>query len=229
MKKGFLTFIILLCIQCSWGQTATQEAFDKACHCLAQTDFDQVDFVAIDSILEICIKEGLYTNWTGVLEEQGTQLGDDQAMNQLATKMHQYLTKNCPSFQRYNERLAAKKITVVRERNPADTGVIYTLDTKSRFPILNLLTNNNELKSFYWIREFDGSSRFFDGIKQYQAIEVEILWNTIEIYDISTKQYLTYKEIYQVEELRKIPQKDLNNRLKAYKKHLKSTRKSKIK
>ena len=229
MKKGFLTFIILLCIQCSWGQTATQEAFDKACHCLAQTDFDQAELVAIDSILEICIKDGLYTNLTGVLEEQGAQLGDNTAMNQLATKMHQYLIENCPSFQHYNERLATEKIELIRERNPADTGIIYTLDTKSRFPILSLLTNGKELKNFYWIREFDGSSRFFDGIKQYQSIEVEILWNTIEIYDVSTKQYQTYKEIYQVEELRKIQKKDLNKRLKAYKKHLKSTHKSKIK
>ena len=140
MKKGLLTFLLLLAIQYSWGQTATQEAFDKACHCLAQTDLEQVSVVAIDSILEKCIKEGLYTNLTGVLEEQRIQLGHANAMDPLAIKMHQYLTKNCPSFQHYNERIAAERLVVVRERNPADTGVIYSLDTKSRFPVIPLLT-----------------------------------------------------------------------------------------
>lgn len=212
-----------------WGQHATIEALDKSCHCLEKVILEELSYSAIDSVLGDCIKEGLYTNLTGVLEEQNAVLGNDTAMARVAMQMHQYLTQNCLAFRSYNERIAAQKIEEVRERNPADTGLVYSLDVKGRFPILSIINTTNELASFYWIREFDGSARFFEGIKAYENTTIEVLWTTVEIYDAATQKYKTYKEIYQIEELKVLTNKEKKQCLKDYKKQQHKTSKSKKK
>lgn len=226
--KYYIIFILwIIIIPCHWGQSATEEAFEKSCNCLTKVALEDLSYNALDSVLEDCIKEGLYTNLTGVLQEQGAILGNDTAMARVAVQMHQYLSENCIAFRNYNEQIAQQKVTSVRVRNPADTGLAYSLETQGRFPVLSIINSGNEMVSFYWVREFDGSTRFFEGIKDYQNTKIEVLWRTIEIYDATNQKYQIYKEIYQIEELGIVSNKEKKKWIKAYKKRQNNPSKSK--
>jgi hypothetical protein len=198
--------------------TATEEAFDKACTCFNAVDFINLEQANLSIKADSCIEEAFYANLTGVLKENKTSLEDSEGMLKVAKRMHQYLLKNCNGFQQFSKQMAGEQVTEVKQKNKSHIGLLYGFNTSQQFPIITILTEDNEALEFIWFREFDGSTRFMKGIKAYENTVVEIIWKEVELYDIVTKKYPFYKEIVLIEELRELEKKDWKAWVKRFEK-----------
>lgn len=209
-------FMLIFSFQ-GFSQTATEEALDKACDCFNSVNFSEIDYKYIHLKADSCIQEALYTNLTGVLKENNLSLADDEAMLQVAKRIGTFLADSCKGFQVFSSRLAEQKVAEVKKNNPSDSGLLYELKNNGTFPIFVLLTDKNEALEFAWFREFEGSARFFKGIKDYQNTIVSIVWQELELFDTSTKKYKIYKEILLLEELETIEEKERKDWIHHYK------------
>jgi hypothetical protein len=117
----------------------------------------------------------------------------------------------------------------IRQNYNSSTGLVYAFETKGRFPVFQILTEDQQVLSFYWIREFDGSARFFEGIKAYENKIVEIIWDDIELYALDSQKYVFYPEIILLEERKTLDKKEAKDRIKAYQKIAKASKKPKKK
>ncbi|WP_052594426.1 hypothetical protein [Aureispira sp. CCB-QB1] len=225
MSKCFVIGLIL-CPMLLLGQIpATEEAFGKACACFDAIDFLQIDKEYLSTKADSCIEEALYTNLTGVLKENNTSLEDSGGMLKVAQKMHQYLLKNCTGFRKFAKQMGKEQIKEIKQEQHSNIGLLYDFNTNQQFPIITILTEKNETLEFIWFREFDGSTRFMNGIKPYKNTVVEIVWKDIELYDVVTQKYPFYKEIVLIEELNAISNKERKAWVKAYEKREKEKRK----
>lgn len=197
---------------------ATEEAFDKACTCFNAVDFVNLDQARLSIKADSCIEEALYTNLTGVLKENNTSFEDSEGMLKLAKIMHEYLLKNCEGFQQFSKQMATQQVTEIKQKNNSNIGLLYDFNTNQQFPIISILTEKNEVLEFIWFREFDGSTRFMDGIKAHENTVVEIIWKDVELYDVVTRSYPFYKEIILIEELRRIDKKERKAWVRSYEK-----------
>jgi len=192
------------------GQTATEEALNKACACYASVDFTTVPYSRLSYFSDSCLQVALYTNLTGVLSENKIDLNNSTSMLKLANSIADKMTNNCPDFQTYSLRLAQKKVAQIRVKYPSVRGLMYALDTKGQFPVLYLISEDNQQEVFYWLGEFDGSSRFMNGLKPYRQQLVEVYWKDVAWYNKTQKQYINYKEIVLIEEGQQLDTKDYN-------------------
>lgn len=220
-KFIFLIGLQLFC-QRLQAQSATAEALDRACRCLQDNELDSVAYERLQPLADSCLEVGLYTNLTGVLEEQNALLGNDSAMLGVAQKMYTYLNLNCATFRTFAKRTAAQQLVEIKASYPKTIGLLYELDTESKFPTFGIITTQNERLEVHWIREFDGSARFFGGLKGYENTVVEITWRPLEIYEWGNQNYTVFNEIYQLDELQVISKKDSKSWIKKYKKKMKN-------
>jgi hypothetical protein len=218
MNKSYFIGLIF-CPMLLLGQTtATEEAFGKACACFNAVDFINLDQKYFSIKADSCIEEALYTNLTGVLKENNTSLEDSEGMLKVAKVMHQYLLKNCEGFQQFSKQMATQEVTEIKQKNDSNIGLLYSFNTNQQFPIITILTEDNEALEFIWFREFDGSTRFMEGISGYENTVVEIIWKEVELYDVVTQKYPFYKEIVLVEELKVIDKKERKAWVKEFEK-----------
>lgn len=209
---------LIFCPLLLTGQVATQEALEKACTCFNTVDFTTLDQALLSTKADSCIEEALYTNLTGVLKENNTNLEDSEGMLKVAKIMHQSLLDNCVGFRNFSKRMAGEAVKEVKQKNNSTIGLLYTFNTNQQFPIITILTEKNERVDFLWLREFDGSTRFMEGIESHQNTVVEIIWKDVELYDVVTQSYPFYKEIVLIEELRELKKKERKVWVKGYEK-----------
>ncbi|MDC0231141.1 hypothetical protein OAK19_04180 [Aureispira] len=198
------------------AQSATNNALDKACDCLKNKNFDVLLLSKVSLTADSCIQDALYTNLTGVLKENNATLDDSDALFKLAQLIHVELSKKCRGFQKFSTRIAEVMVKEVKNKNPSDIGLLYKLNTEGQFPVFTILTQEKKAIQFIWLQEFDGSSRFMNGIQNYQNTIVEIVWKELELYDPQNKTYPYYKEILMVEELRMIDSVERKAWINAY-------------
>ena len=182
------------------GQAATEEALQKACTCYTSIDFSKLAFGRLSLVSDSCLQEALYTNATGVLEENNIDLESSTSMWRLAQLFEQYLSKSCSGFQNYAIRLAQKNVVRARDSYPSIKGLLYELDNSGQFPILSVIAEDRTLQRFYWLDEFDGSTRFMQGLKKYRQTIVEVYWKEEMLYDSRQKKYLNSKKIVLIDE-----------------------------
>ena len=118
------------------------------------------------------------------------------------------LLETCQGFQLFSKRSAERRVTELKKKYPSSTGLLYEMNTDGQFPLLKIITEDYEVLEFIWFREFDGSTRFMKGIKDYENTVVEIVWRDLELYDAETQRYPFFKEIMLVEELRTVENKE---------------------
>lgn len=215
---GLLAFLPLLLLG---QQIATNEALDKACSCFNSVDFSSITLEQGSLVADSCISEALYTNLTGVLKENNATLENADALFKVAQIFHSHLLKNCKGFQQFSKRVAKNRVREIKQKNNSNIGLLYQLNTNQQFPVFTILTENNKALEFIWFREFDGSTRFMNGLKDYQNTVVEIVWKDVELYDVMTQSYPFYKEIILIEELKKIDKKTRKSWIKNYQQTLK--------
>lgn len=200
-------------------QLATKEALERACTCLKQDSLPAPPHLS--PLLDSCIGEGLYQNLTGVLREQRADLDSDTSLFRLAQYFHQALSRDCPHFRKVTQGLAAQQLEVVKAAHQQSRGLLYEFNTAQQFPELLLITPDNESLRFLWLREFDGSTRFMNGIKDYQNSRILVVWKPIELYDVVTQSYRVHREILLVEEEGTLSNKERRAWLKRYRKAVK--------
>jgi hypothetical protein len=227
-KFGYILIVYLLYYPILLlSQTATEEALDKACDCFNAIDFLSIEYNKISVVGDSCIQNALYTNLTGVFKENNTTLDDNDAMFKLAQIIHTSLTIQCDGFKKFSKRIAQRRVEEVKEKNPSSTGLLFNLNTDHQFPIITIITKDHQAFEFIWFQEFDGSTRFMEGIKMHKNTIVEIVWKDLELYDAINKKYPFYKEIILIEELRTIENKERKAWIKSYKGTLKPKSKKK--
>lgn len=204
MHKHWL--MVLLGVLGGWGQpraqaqAATQEALAHICDCLKAATEPVPATDRLTPLLDSCLSEGLYVNLTGVLREQGMQLEEDSSLYLLAQYLHTELSRSCPSFRIVTHSLAALQLEEVKAANQQSHGLLLELQTKQQFPILILLNEQGESEQFLWLHEFDGSTRFMEGLQDYRHSRMTIVWKPVELYDSHTRQYQWHKEILLIEQ-----------------------------
>ena len=210
----------LLCCCCGWvgaqNQPATAEALDLACACLEATTTQPLPPERLEPLLDSCLSEGLYRNLTGVLQEQGASLNNDSSLFALAQYFHTTLSQSCVGFRTITHGLAAQQLEVVKAENQQTKGILYDLQTTQQFPIVVLINQKYEAEQFLWLHEFDGSTRFMEGIKSHEHKEVVIVWKMVELYDVVTQRYRPYREILLIEEVGILSPKARRTWLKSY-------------
>ena len=218
MNKSYFIGLIFCPLLLLGQTTATEEAFGKACACFEAVDFINLDQQYFSIKADSCIEEAFYTNLTGVLKENNTSLEDSEGMLKVAQVMQAYLFKNCTGFQQFSKGMAMEQVTEIKQENNSNVGLLYSFNTNQQFPIITILTEEQEALEFIWFREFDGSTRFMEGIKAYENTVVEIVWKEVELYDVVTKKYPFYKEIVLIEELKVVDKKERKVWVKGYEK-----------
>ncbi|MFK7798429.1 MAG: hypothetical protein AB8E82_13335 [Aureispira sp.] len=222
MIRFCLTLVILLeLVALVQAQKATKEALKGACNCLSAHSLSELEGPRITILVDSCLEEGLYVNFSGVMREHGASLDHDSSMFALAQYLEQELTRSCVSFRQATKGLAASQLEEVKMKNKSSVGLLYQLNTNQQFPIFTLINADNEADNFIWMHEFDGSTRFMRGIEPYWYTPVEIVWKEVELYDQVTNQYLYYKEILLIQEQKKIDKKRRKAWIKAYERALK--------
>lgn len=201
-------------------QSATQEALELACVCLEYDSLPPQH--RLSPLLDSCIGEGLYRNLTGVLREQGAQLDTDSSLFRVAQYLHEALNRDCIYFRELTQGLAAQQLEVVKEENQQSRGFLYGFNTEQQFPTLDLITPENRLERYLWLHEFDGSTRFINGIKAYQNSRIIVIWKAVELYDVVTQSYRIHREILLVEEDGPLTSKERRAWIKRYRKAVKT-------
>lgn len=222
MMRYCLPLVILLqLVATAQAQKATQEALNIACACLSDHTLKELEASRITVLVDSCLEEGLYVNFSGVMREHEANLDHDSSMFALAQHLEQELTRGCASFRQATKGLAANQLEEVKMENKNSMGLLYQFNTNQQFPIFTLINADNEAENFIWLHEFDGSTRFMQGIKPYWYTPVEIVWKEVELYDWVTHQYLYYKEVLLIEEQKKINKKRRKAWINAYERALK--------
>lgn len=217
MRHFFLiTSLVSFYVLTGQAQKATQEALQRACSCFSGTSIEGLEEEQLLAHVDSCLEEGLYVNLSGVLREQGASLDQDNTMFALAQYLQQELGRNCVSFRQVTKALARNQLEEVKEDNQRSSGLLYQFNSNQQFPIFILLTPDNELEEFIWLKEFDGSTRFMQGIKPHLYTTVEIVWKEVELYDQVTNSYPYYKEIILIEVREKIDKPQRKAWIKAY-------------
>lgn len=211
-----LCWVMLLPAQ---AQLATQEALDKACSCLNDKDFSLGAAERAHFLFDSCMQEALYTNMTGVLEEQNASLEDAASMARLGSYFQTYLDSNCVGYRNFSTRQALEVVEEIRQSHPSSKGLLYQIDFEAPFPIISILNDTAECLDFLWLREFDGSTRFMEGIKDYDYTLVEIFWREVELYNAEQKKYQLYKEIVLIETRGTLNHQERQARKRRYKQH----------
>lgn len=216
--KGVCWTILFCCPLwlCGQDQKATQEALRLACTCLQGVEWKTIPTKHLSSKIDSCLEEGLYVNFSGVMREQGASLDNDSSMLALAQYLQQELMRSCASFREASKGLAAQQLQEIKQENQTSQGILYSFNTNQQFPIFVLLTADYQLEEFVWLQEFDGSTRFMQGIKPYWYTPVEIVWEEVELYDQVTQSYLYHKKVLLIEEQEKIDKKRRKAWMKAY-------------
>ncbi|MCH2043069.1 MAG: hypothetical protein MK212_02925 [Saprospiraceae bacterium] len=197
----YCTILFILLHSFILAQTASDRVLDEACICLQTTDFNTVSMDSIDIKADSCISEAIIYNLTALLREQKVDLDDDKDMQELGEFLAELLFTQCAAFREYSVLYAIKQTEIQRLPYQRDTGQILSVETSGLYTFIYIWQGEKEVR-YLWLREFDGSSRFFsESWDLMRDKKIEILWNPIELYDIYTQSYQNYKEIKLMEEL----------------------------
>ena len=206
MKHWLLVSIPILS---SFGHVVAQSVFDKilnqSCECLEKQNLGQIGTDSLEIKTDSCISQAIVYNISALLAEGTVDLDSDESMQQLGVELAELFFKDCEAFRTYSMRYALQQTQIQQESYQRDTGQLVDVESRGSYNFLYLWQGEREVE-YLWLREFDGSSRFFPKARDsMRSKRVEILWDEIEVYDRNTESYNRYKEIKLIEELETVP------------------------
>lgn len=197
-------FKILLCslflLPLAAQQSATDYALSKACNCIGSTGIDSLSIEQLEFWGDSCITVALWQNMSGLMEELKIDGKDKKAWEKAGINFGKKLAESCRHYQVYARQLAMERLAggnILREQQQ---GLLIALNTNNGRTSFTLLDSLGQKHEFLWLREFDGSARFFDGITPFRLTEVEIVWQETELFDSESKRYISCREIILLEE-----------------------------
>jgi hypothetical protein len=201
MRKILFLFILLsLFVQRAFSQTAhiptslENKMTDSLCDCVSKLDFSKITNKeeAIAAYTD-CI--GKHTDiFSALAIERKEDIMDQAAMRQLGLVIAKNLmAKNCAPFVKLSL-LTVKKDGVVTN---STTGTFKRVDLKG-FNYMVLTDNDNQEKSFLWLRQFPGSENYMNGATKLTGKRLKIGWQELEVYLPQAKGYYKIKEIVSI-------------------------------
>ncbi|MCP4442333.1 MAG: hypothetical protein GY810_25785 [Aureispira sp.] len=222
MSKISIITCWMLLAQWSFAQvTASEVILQKVCNCMGGYEFETMEYKRMLVVGDSCMERGLLSNLTGLLSEYGVDMEDDKSMQKMGEVLANRLFSDCEAYRNYATYIAIKKLEEEREPYQITEGVLVKLDLERQPPLFVLWTTEDEALDFTWFREFDGSARFFGGVKDYENQRVEIFWEELELYDPLQQNYKIHREIKLIEDLDKVAKKEGKAILKKWKKYQK--------
>ena len=186
---------------------ACEILLDKACQCMTTKDLKNLDGVALEMVGDSCMESAFWGHITGLMKEFNVE--EQDSLFKIAKKIGQQLTIQCPSYQYYASRVARGDLKIRAGDRELQTGILLSFNERASPPYFTVLDTNGIQQQFYWLREFDGSARFFTGIEPFNKTEFNIIWQTIELYDAPSKSYKSYSEIILMEEVKILTTDDM--------------------
>jgi hypothetical protein len=222
MKHFKLVILLFLLLRGStYGQSlAVDEAVRNACICfsnLGKQEYLDVERNALDS----CFRRGLHANLTGVLRELDLKFTTIDAGRIAAEHLQKKLFDSCQSYQTYLKHYVSDSLKLARTRYKTDTILLLSLNQNEAGAVFRTINQSNRIRKYYWLSEFDGSARFFNGIEATKFYWYEVKYQEAELYDSVLEQYLFKREIMLMDELEQI---DKNSYNKIYSKQKKASK-----
>ena len=222
----FFKVIILLfglSLGSTYGQSlAVDEAIRNTCICFSNLNLGEQKYLYIErNALDSCFRRGLHANLTGVLRELDLTFTTLEAGRIAAEHLQKKLFDSCESYQQYLEHYISDSLKLARTRYKTDTILLLSLAQNEAGAVFRTINQSNKIKNYYWLSEFDGSARFFNGIEAAKFYWYEVKYQESELYDSILEQYLLKREVMLLDELKQI---DKNNYKKIHLKYKKASK-----
>jgi hypothetical protein len=206
LAQPTLLFLLLVC--CALPLSAQKNSFDKltqeACDCLAaQTTTAPSDIAQLEQKVDSCMQSSLVRHLGGLMVEKIVDVKNKDEVQAFGEKWGQKLYTDCAAYRQYWDFRAKSELRLKQSQLPTIEGKIARIERSvdnSRI-VFWLRLPTMQVMAFAWLREFDGSARFFDSTDTYIGKQVRITWENTPIYNPKTRKYDTLREIQLIDEL----------------------------
>ena len=126
-----------------------------------------------------------------VADERKISMDDNDGMHKIGVDIGKdLLALKCDGFMQLAMKMAKKD----EVDNSYEEGKFKRIDSKG-FNYIVITDNNNEEKSFLWLKQFPGSEKFMNGGANYIGKKISIKYQELEVYLPQAKGYYKVKEI----------------------------------
>lgn len=127
--------------------------------------------------------------------ERNVDMTDKVAMKKIGVDLAFNLYKmKCENFIKLSTLMAMKTVNNDEHQGDVTIGVFKRMENKGFNYVVITDAKGNE-KSFLWLRQFQGSENFMNGIAKYVGKKLSIGWRELEVYLPQAKGYYKVKEI----------------------------------
>jgi hypothetical protein len=204
MKKLLLFLLASLLLYNAEAQISQMGPVEKAltdsvCNCMTAVDLNKVSNKK-DAMTVITDCFGKRTDLLmKVADEKHVNPADHDAMKQIGIDIGKdIMNGNCTAFLKISEKLLLDGDSKIGGSDGSTNGKLKRIDIKG-FNYIVLTDNNNNEKSFIWLRQFPDSEKFMSGVTALAGKKVKINWHELEVYLPLAKGYYKVKEITSVE------------------------------
>jgi len=191
------TYIFTILISWLTIDAAAQTEWKKeACTCMETLNVVQDDLEEVQVGIDSCLKSVMLEDFTLFLKEEGIDMDNEETFQAAGMRIGQELFMTCEVYRFYAVRLAQTELELIEEEHEPYivTGRLVKLKQKGKYSMF-LVDTPAGRENFLWLRDFRGSSRFFEGLGEWKNKTVEIGWEQTALFDSQQKVYVYHKEI----------------------------------
>lgn len=204
----------------AWAYTSTafaqknsfKQTISDACDCFGHTQLDGRPLAGLEQAVDSCVEYALLLNLSTLLADKLFDIDQQDQVQQFAERLGQQLYAECEPYRRYWNLRAQEELAIKQAKTPSVVGKIERIDRSldGARQIFWLRLPTMQLLPFYWLREFDGSTRFFGPTSPHVGKRVRIFWEEVTLFDPLRQRYEPFREIKMLEELEQaVPNPDL--------------------
>jgi hypothetical protein len=188
--------------------SAQKNSFEKltqeACDCLADaTTAEPKELADWEQKVDSCMQSSLVQHLGGLMVEKIVDVKNKDDVQAFGEKWGQKLYTDCAAYRQYWDFRAKAQLKIKQSQLPTVVGKITRIERSidaSRI-IFWLRLPTMQVMAFAWLREFDGSARFFDSSDTYIGKQVRITWENTTMYNPQNRTYDNLREIQLIDEL----------------------------
>ncbi len=209
-----IVVLLLWVVAMAEGQSSLRWASQQACRCLEQVTLAPTNLAGLEQQGDSCLQAAIWQSLTGLSQELGIDLlaSPDSSWAAAAQRLADSLLLQCPAFQQLSQAIALQQLNDNFEIWQRVQGVLLEIHWNPFPPTFILLDSTGQQHQLHWIEEFDGSSRFFNGIANYRLTEVEVVWKQKQLLNPQTRRYVFFKAIVLIEEKQQLSENDYQRR-----------------
>lgn len=189
---------------------ASELAMDKACRCLEKHDLINLSGSALETVGDSCLEAAFWGHISGLMKEFDIESYDSLFL--VAKKIGSQLATNCSAYKYYAHRVARGDLKEQDGDREYLDGILLSIQYHTNPPSLMVLDSQGVTHRFYWLREFDGSARFFGDIDAFEFTEFRVVWKMVELFDPASLSYKEHSEIILMEEIKILTKEEKERR-----------------